>query len=126
MHRGFLIERYGHDRWTVHDLVVSIGMLSLAHDLVKSGHAAFGRHYNELAEAAGENGDEGTWFDPSRAHGPRIVQWKPYPAASAPRASINKGRCSIVAGCPPSQKGILIEKRNRESAKQKQEFWSRE
>jgi hypothetical protein len=44
LQRGFLIERYDLDRWKVHDLVASIGTLSLAHDLVKSGHAAFGRH----------------------------------------------------------------------------------
>jgi tetratricopeptide (TPR) repeat protein len=63
LHRGFLVERYDRDRWKVHDLVASIGRLSLAHDLVKSGHAALGRHYKGLAEAARDGGDEETWFD---------------------------------------------------------------
>jgi tetratricopeptide (TPR) repeat protein len=63
LHHGFLVERYDRERWKVHDLVASIGRLSLANDLVKSGHAALGRHYKELADAAIGEGDEETWFD---------------------------------------------------------------
>jgi tetratricopeptide (TPR) repeat protein len=63
LHHGFLVERYDRDRWKVHDLVASIGRLSLAHDLVKSGHAALGRHYKALADAAKDAGDEEIWLD---------------------------------------------------------------
>jgi tetratricopeptide (TPR) repeat protein len=63
LHRGFLVERYDRDRWKVHDLVASICRLTLASDLVKSGHAALGRHYEGLAEAARDRGDEETWLD---------------------------------------------------------------
>jgi tetratricopeptide (TPR) repeat protein len=63
LHRAFLVERYDNDRWKVHDLVASIGRLSLANDLIKSGHAALGRHYKAMAEAARDDGDEETWFD---------------------------------------------------------------
>jgi tetratricopeptide (TPR) repeat protein len=61
--RGFLVERYDRDRWKVHDLVASISRLTLASDLVKNGHAALGRHYEGLAEAARGRGDEEIWFD---------------------------------------------------------------
>jgi tetratricopeptide (TPR) repeat protein len=63
LHHGFLVERYDRDRWKVHDLVASIGRLSLAHDLVKRGHATLGRHYKALADAASEAGDEEIWLD---------------------------------------------------------------
>ena len=63
LHHGFLVERYDRDRWKVHDLVASIGRLSLANDLVKRGHATLGRHYKALAYAASEAGDEEIWLD---------------------------------------------------------------
>lgn len=59
----FLVERYDRDRWKVHDLVASIGRLSLDRDLVKNAHVLLGRHFARLADAAREEGDEEYWFD---------------------------------------------------------------
>lgn len=57
--RVFLVERYDHDRWTVHDLVAQVGRLSLPRDIVNSVYAALGRHYRALA---GESDSDG-WFE---------------------------------------------------------------
>lgn len=63
LNRVFLVERYDRSRWKVHDLVASIGRLSLAHSVVKNAHAALGRHYELLAREAEQAADQDAWFE---------------------------------------------------------------
>lgn len=63
LQRMFLIERWGADRWKMHDLVSSLGKRTLSGPPISAAYASLGRHYRIVAADCEYEGDAQAWFE---------------------------------------------------------------